>query len=72
MSSQSVGVQMSNGFLLTIQHFCAKEYGWDLQQINNTSLISIMLLLRQHLTSEGQCAFSLEEQEMLENGKSWE
>lgn len=57
-------------------NFAIQEYGWDLSYVLDSSILLIMLLMRQKLSIEGKTALSLLDQEKLDklgnDKESWE
>lgn len=57
-------------------NFAIQEYGWDLSYVLDSSILFIMLLMRQKLSIEGKTALSLLDQEKLDklgnDKESWE
>ena len=57
-------------------NFAIQEYGWDLSYVLDSSILFIMLLMRQKLSIEGKTTLSLLDQEKLDklgnDKESWE
>ena len=57
--------------LLAVLNFAAQSYSWSLQEIYDTPMLTLMLLMRQKLAQEGKAGISLQDKEILDN-TSWE
>lgn len=70
------GRQSTNGFLLSVIHFAASQFGWKLDYIQeDASLLELLLLMRQHVyTHSEHKGFTLLDQERLDEAANvpWE
>ena len=57
--------------LLAVLNFAAQSYSWSLQEIYDTPMLTLMLLMRQKLAQEGKAGISLQDKEILDN-TSWD
>ena len=57
--------------LLAVLNFAAQNYSWSLQEIYDTPMLTLMLLMRQKLAQEGKAGISLQDKEILDN-TSWD
>lgn len=57
--------------LLAVLNFAAQSYSWSLQEIYDTPMLTLMLLMRQKLAQEGKAGISLQDKEILDN-MSWD
>ena len=57
--------------LLAVMNFAAQSYSWSLQEIYDTPMLTLMLLMRQKLAQEGKAGISLQDKEILDN-TSWD
>lgn len=57
--------------LLAVLNFAAQSYSWSLQEIYDTPMLTLMLLMRQKLAQEGKAGISLQDKEILDNA-SWD
>ena len=57
--------------LLAVLNFAAQSYSWSLQEIYDTPMLTLMLLMRQKLAQEGKTGISLQDKEILDN-TSWD
>ena len=57
--------------LLAVLNFAAQNYSWSLQEIYDTPMLTLMLLMRQRLAQEGKAGISLQDKEILDN-TSWD
>lgn len=57
--------------LLAVLNFAAQSYSWSLQDIYDTPMLTLMLLMRQKLAQEGKAGISLQDKEILDN-TSWD
>ena len=57
--------------LLAVLNFAAQNYSWSLQEIYDTPMLTLMLLMRQKLAQEGKAGISLQDKEILDNA-SWD
>lgn len=57
--------------LLAVLNFAAQNYSWSLQEIYDTPMLTLMLLMRQKLAQEGKSGISLQDKEILDN-TSWD
>ena len=57
--------------LLAVLNVAAQSYSWSLQEIYDTPMLTLMLLMRQKLAQEGKAGISLQDKEILDN-TSWD
>lgn len=57
--------------LLAVLNFAAQSYSWSLQEIYDTPMLTLMLLMRQKLAQDGKAGISLQDKEILDN-TSWD
>ena len=57
--------------LLAVLNFAAQSYSWSLQEIYDTPMLTLMLLMRQKLAQAGKAGISLQDKEILDN-TSWD
>lgn len=57
--------------LLAVLNFAAQSYSWSLQEIYDTPMLTLLLLMRQKLAQEGKAGISLQDKEILDN-TSWD
>ena len=57
--------------LLAVLNFAAQNYSWSLQEIYDTPMLTLMLLMRQKLAQDGKAGISLQDKEILDNA-SWD
>ena len=57
--------------LLAVLNFAAQNYSWSLQEIYDTPMLTLMLLMRQKLAQEGKAGISLQDKEILDS-TSWD
>ena len=57
--------------LLAVLNFAAQNYSWSLQEIYDTPMLTLMLLMRQKLAQDGKAGISLQDKEILDN-TSWD
>ena len=57
--------------LLAVLNFAAQSYSWSLQEIYDTPMLTLMLLMRQKLAQEGKAGISLQDKEILDHA-SWD
>ena len=57
--------------LLAVLNFAAQNYSWSLQEIYDTPMLTLILLMRQKLAQEGKAGISLQDKEILDN-TSWD
>ena len=57
--------------LLAVLNFAAQSYSWSLQEIYDTPMLTLMLLMRQKLAHAGKAGISLQDKEILDN-TSWD
>ena len=57
--------------LLAVLNFAAQNYSWSLQEIYDTPMLTLMLLMRQKFAQEGKAGISLQDKEILDN-TSWD
>lgn len=57
--------------LLAVLNFAAQSYSWSLQEIYDTPMLTLMLLMRQKLAQDGKAGISLQDKEILDN-MSWD
>ena len=57
--------------LLAVLNFAAQSYSWSLQEIYDTPMLTLMLLMRQKLAQEGKAGMARQDEEMLDN-TSWD
>ena len=57
--------------LLAVLNFAAQSYSWSVQEIYDTPMLTLMLLMRQKLAQEGKAGISLQDKEILDN-TSWD
>ena len=57
--------------LLAVLNFAAQSYSRSLQDIYDTPMLTLMLLMRQKLAQEGKAGISLQDKEILDN-TSWD
>lgn len=64
--------EVNDGVLLALTSFGCSEFGWKLDYVlDEASMLSLLLLLRQKATNEGKQLFSLADKEAMDS-KSWD
>lgn len=53
--------------MLSIINFAIDNYGWSLEYVLDTSIVFIMLLMRQKVAAEGKGGLSLIDQEKIDS-----
>lgn len=64
--------EVNDGVLLALTSFGCSEFSWKLDYVlDEASMLSLLLLLRQKATNEGKQLFSLADKEAMDS-KSWD
>ena len=68
MTQYSQYAQESDGWLLALMSFGCSEFGWPVEYVlDQISVLSMLLLLRQKSTNEGKCHMSLADKEKIDS-----